>query len=368
MKNKKNITSFNTSNDINKKVTALIVYEPKNSDIIVYESKNSELIVYDESKDILNSLNLENNHNLALFLSLCGPFLDISLFIHGLDRDLLLGLKNISGIYCWYNFKNGKYYIGSAKDLYERLRRYYKPSELNKNNMVISRALLKYGHKDFYIIILHTFPKSWIYNNNFLLNKEQFYIDYLKPDYNVAVNTLNSYGIKRSEEFKLKVSNSLIGNTNALGLVHTDKSKNQMSESHMNREFTDEHKANLSKSNIGNTNSSKAVILLDKDKKVVKTFNSRKECELYLNTNHSTLNRYIKSGSLYNNTYYIVSQIAVKNYTYSLYSLDMTFIISFPSLNSMGNYLNVSSETIKRYSVSGKILLSKYYVKSNEVI
>lgn len=42
---------------------------------------------------------------------------------------MLKELKSIYGIYLWYNITNN-YYIGSAKDLSNRLARYYRPSEL----------------------------------------------------------------------------------------------------------------------------------------------------------------------------------------------------------------------------------------------
>ena len=41
----------------------------------------------------------------------------------------------------------------------------------------------------------------------------------------------------------------------------------------------------------------------------------------------------------------------------------MDFIISFNSLILASKYLNVSTETIKRYYLSGKILLNKYFIK-----
>jgi hypothetical protein len=63
--------------------------------------------------------------------------------------------KNKSGIYCLVNLLNGKFYLGSSKNLSNRL-----PSKvgylntnylLNKknNNMPFAKALLKYGQSKF---------------------------------------------------------------------------------------------------------------------------------------------------------------------------------------------------------------------------
>jgi F-type H+-transporting ATPase subunit 8 len=46
----------------------------------------------------------------------------------------------------WIQRNTGKCYVGSAADLSIRFSRYYQLSQLIKNNMIINKALLKYGY------------------------------------------------------------------------------------------------------------------------------------------------------------------------------------------------------------------------------
>jgi group I intron endonuclease len=84
------------------------------------------------------------------------------------------------------NNANGKCYVGSAVDLSKRLYNYYNiaflANQLSKGNSAIYNALLKYGYSSFSLIILEYCDTS------LLLKREQFYIDTLKPEYNLAQN------------------------------------------------------------------------------------------------------------------------------------------------------------------------------------
>ena len=112
-------------------------------------------------------------------------------------NDILTENKNKSGIYRFVNKLNNKTYVGSGQDLAKRLGLYFKPSELLRFKRPIHSALLRYGHENFRLEIL-----EYVYNKEDLIKREQFFIDFLNPDYNI-----------------LKVAYSLAGYT------HTDKTK-----------------------------------------------------------------------------------------------------------------------------------------------
>ena len=90
--------------------------------------------------------------------------------------------RNKSGVYRWVNKINGKSYIGSSISLNNRLIIYYSLNSLTlkiKGSIIIYRALLKYGHSNFSLDILEYCEP------NVLVNREQYYINILNPEYNI---------------------------------------------------------------------------------------------------------------------------------------------------------------------------------------
>ena len=65
---------------------------------------------------------------------------------------------------------------------------------LNKSNNFVVGAILKYGYSEFTLEILeYCSPEKCI-------EKEQYYIDLLKPEYNILQKTGSLLGFKHSEE------------------------------------------------------------------------------------------------------------------------------------------------------------------------
>lgn len=96
---------------------------------------------------------------------------------------------NKSGVYRLINKINGKSYIGSSIYLSNRFNNYYYLSSLTsqvKGSIIIYRALLKYGYKNFSLDILE------YCESNMLRKREEYYINILKPEYNIL-------GYKHSE-------------------------------------------------------------------------------------------------------------------------------------------------------------------------
>lgn len=93
--------------------------------------------------------------------------------------------KNKSGIYKFTNKLNGNFYIGSSVNLSRRFINYYTLSYISKvkSHLTISRALIKYGYFNFELEILEALRVCDVSD---LLKREQYYIDSLKPIYNIA--------------------------------------------------------------------------------------------------------------------------------------------------------------------------------------
>lgn len=106
-----------------------------------------------------------------------------------------------TGIYKILNKINGKFYIGSAVDIETRWRRH--KHDLNKNshhNYYLQRAWIKYWNVSFEFSIIE------ICDKDSLLTREQFWLNWLKPKYNLSPTAGNSLGVKHTEETRKRMS------------------------------------------------------------------------------------------------------------------------------------------------------------------
>nr|QCW06878.1 hypothetical protein [Drechslerella brochopaga] len=177
--------------------------------------------------------------------------------------DALKDNKEKSGIYLWKNRINGKLYVGSGEDLARRLREYYNINYLNKDSgMLICKALLKYGYSTFSLYILEYCDEKD------LLQREQYYIDILKPEYNILKIAGSSKGYKHTKEARAKISAALkglkIGELNPMfgkkhlekilaklrGKKRTEETRAKMSISKTGYKYTEEARAKISSAKV----------------------------------------------------------------------------------------------------------------------
>lgn len=141
-----------------------------------------------------------------------------------LDKSVILkNAKNKVGIYRWVNKVNGNTYIGSSVNLGRRFRMYYDFSylsvRLNKSKSRIYSAILKHGYSNFQLEILEYCTKENA------ISREQYYIDLLKPEYNLNSTAGSRFGSRNSEETRIKMSVS----AKKKGRKHTEETKNLIS-------------------------------------------------------------------------------------------------------------------------------------------
>jgi len=90
-------------------------------------------------------------------------------------------LKDTSGIYKITNLVNNKFYIGSSSCFYRRWDRHMYLLKNNKHSSIyLQRAFNKYGAQNFKFEVIKLCGKDE------LLQCEQWYLDELKPNYNVS--------------------------------------------------------------------------------------------------------------------------------------------------------------------------------------
>nr|YP_009568430.1 hypothetical protein [Drechslerella brochopaga]QBL02512.1 hypothetical protein [Drechslerella brochopaga] len=116
--------------------------------------------------------------------------------------------KNKSGIYQWKNIETGKTYVGSSTNLSKRLSIYYSllsiENSLKKSKSRLLNALLKEGYSKFSLNILEYCEP------NKCIEREQYYLDKLLPEYNILKIAGSSLGFKHSEESKNLMSKAAI--------------------------------------------------------------------------------------------------------------------------------------------------------------
>ena len=127
---------------------------------------------------------------------------------NNLNMNLLNLSLNKSGIYLITNLVNGKKYVGSSVVLKRRFKEYSNPLYITRNlkrgNSKLLNALLKYGYLNFEFKILETIEflpsKTKSERSTLLLEREQYYMDLLKPEYNIVKTAGSTVGYKHTPE------------------------------------------------------------------------------------------------------------------------------------------------------------------------
>jgi group I intron endonuclease len=144
-------------------------------------------------------------------------------------------LNRKSGIYLILNLVNGKFYIGSAFDFYERFHAHKSYLKNNSHhNSHLQRAYWKYGAENFIFIILEETEN--------IAEREQWWIDAANATvngYNIQLIVNSALGIKRSDETKAKMSTWQIGKT------IDEEHRNKISETLTGRTLTESHRQNI---------------------------------------------------------------------------------------------------------------------------
>ena len=122
------------------------------------------------------------------------------------------------GVYRWINKINGNAYIGSSVNISVRMYTYYSLRSLAKSNRPIDRALLKYGFSNFILEILEYCDK------NNVIEREQYYMDLIKPQYNIVEIAGSTLGYKHTPESLSKMRDFVLSdevrNRKALSTVN----------------------------------------------------------------------------------------------------------------------------------------------------
>jgi group I intron endonuclease len=137
----------------------------------------------------------------------------VRIYKPNLDRNLIaVENRNRTVIYQWINLINGNLYVGSGWNGSRRLLSYWTPSVL-KRNIPIYNSLSYYTHNNFILAILEDLGTTGSVSKEFMLSREQLYLDLLFtklfPSLNNSPSAGSTLGFKHKPEFGLNRSGLL---------------------------------------------------------------------------------------------------------------------------------------------------------------
>lgn len=113
-------------------------------------------------------------------------------------------LQNKSGIYMFINLNNGKRYIGSSKNIYNRIHEHIHNLNNNKaHNKHFQASWNKYGEELFMYTVLE------YCNEKIRFEREQYYIDVIHPEYNLTSHVTANTEYSPTQEVRDKISQTL---------------------------------------------------------------------------------------------------------------------------------------------------------------
>lgn len=134
------------------------------------------------------------------------------------------------GIYKITNKINKNFYIGSSKNIEERWKKHlriYKNPNMKEYEYPLYRSFRKYGEENFELEVLEEFEK---YDQETLIEREVYYYELLKPDYNQMRPALTPIYNPTEEERKER-SIKYTGEGNPFyGKTHTEETKKILSD------------------------------------------------------------------------------------------------------------------------------------------
>lgn len=198
-----------------------------------------------------------------------------------------------SGIYIIENNVNGKCYIGSSARLSRRRLEHFFYLKHNKHiNKHLQNAYNKYGEIAFEFSILETVEDDGNLKEK-LLAREQYYIDLMKPQYNILQVAGSNLGYNHSKETKQKIRETTKGVKKSK--THADNIR----KAQKGKKFTNEHRKKLSESAKNRKSPSRhAAVLVDG----VVYMTIKSAAEAY-NIHYTTAQRRLKNPKFPNWTY-----------------------------------------------------------------
>jgi len=239
------------------------------------------------------------------------------------DRPLILS-DNKAGIYQWKHKESGKIYIGSAVNIFKRMRTYYSIGYLKRNkSMHICNALFNLGYSAFTLTIYEYIDTSQLSKEEakkLILALEQFYIDTFLPHYNILKTAGSRLGSLHTEETKLLISETMIGINH--GRTHSKDTLALMSKalSGENHGFLGKTHSPETVAKISISKGGGSIYVYDTQGILINSFTSARKAALHFECSQNTILKYAKDGNIFKDKWKLSKNLS---YSYSLLYLFM---------------------------------------------
>src|SRR3972149_9436038 len=182
-------------------------------------------------------------------------------------------MKRISGVYMILNRINGKKYIGSSKDVYNRWNQHLTELRKGKHTKHIQAAYYKYGEESFVFMVIEIIKYL-----DQLTTREQYWKDFYKSYDRIYGYASSTLGYKHTEKTKKKISLAHNGKINSeetrgkislankgenhplFGKHHTEETRKRMSLIHIGKHPSEETKTKMSLASKGKPKSEETKI------------------------------------------------------------------------------------------------------------
>lgn len=132
--------------------------------------------------------------------------------------------SEIIGIYKIVNKIDGKYYVGSSKNIKDRWRNHIKDLRRNRHhNQHLQRSWMKYGESNFDFTIIKI-----LNNNNSILSEEQYFLDIAKNEHFKSYNSSFIAGkVDMTPETRNKIRLKTMGHNRNTGRKYSTETINK---------------------------------------------------------------------------------------------------------------------------------------------
>jgi group I intron endonuclease len=250
--------------------------------------------------------------------------------------------------------------------LNDRFKRYFNHSYLSSSKRgasLICKALLKYGYAGFRLEILEYCPISIV------LDREQFYIDKLNPEYNILKIAGSNLGYKHSEA-SLKLMSDASKSRNESEEVLKFKR-----EIMLDRKLSEDHLERMAKNNPFRV----PIILSNIETGENKEFTSLIQAALFLGVHMTTVKRYLVNNKPYKG--YMITKVrssldssSASSLTNSKQAVQLTNSVTgitkqFSTMKAAYQFLGISPRRLLNYlnndkSTNGQVSTIKGYIIS----